>query len=106
MRYRPPAIVVPTSAVERLCVLISVTAALCLPLSAQTTAPSIPAATEANPSLSPLQVNVDAVAIDMVARDSKNRPVVDLTPADIAVSDAGNPVELSGMHLVTARSGG
>lgn len=42
----------------------------------------------------------------MVVRDKRNKPVVDLTPADIAVSDAGNPIQLTNLHLVTAQTGG
>jgi len=42
----------------------------------------------------------------MVVRDKKSRPVGDLAAADIAVSDAGTPVQLTDLHRLTAQSGG
>jgi VWFA-related protein len=44
------------------------------------------------------------IILDLVARDKKNRPVVNLNAADLSVTDGGKPVQLSGLHLVTAQS--
>ena len=52
------------------------------------------------------QANADEVAINILARTRKNKPVLNLVSSDIAVSDAGKPVQISALHLVTARSGG
>jgi VWFA-related protein len=53
-----------------------------------------------------LQSSVDAIPIDLLVHDKKNRPVLDLTGADIAVSDSGVPVQLTGLHLVTPENEG
>lgn len=49
--------------------------------------------------------NVDEVSLDMVVRDKKNKPVLDLKPQDLAVTDSGNPVKISDLRLVTGNSG-
>jgi VWFA-related protein len=83
-----------------------VCATLCVPIPAQTPAPSGQAAPAANASSPQLEASADAVSIDLVVHDKRKRPVLDLVSSDIAVSDAGNPVQLSNLHLVTAASGG
>jgi VWFA-related protein len=90
--------------VKRLCVSIAVSATLGLPVLAQTPAPSGEA--PANASSPQFHVNPDEISIDLVAHDKKNRPLLNLTPADIAASDAGAAVQLSGLHLVTPQTGG
>jgi len=52
-----------------------------------------------------VHANPDEVLIDLVVRDKKNKPVTNLSAADIKVSDAGNPVQLADLHLVTPGSG-
>ena len=47
--------------------------------------PDLPAQAQANP---------DEVLIDLVVRDKKNKPVTNLSSADLAVSDGGNAVKL------------
>jgi VWFA-related protein len=44
--------------------------------------------------------NADEVTIDLVVHDKKNKPVVDLKPADIAVSESGSAVKLSDLRLI------
>ena len=48
--------------------------------------------------------NVDEVPIDFVVRNKK-KPVLDLKPDDVVVTDDGSPVKLSGLRLVTKRTG-
>jgi VWFA-related protein len=48
--------------------------------------------------------NADEVSVDFVVRDKKNKPVLDLKPADIAVSDSGSPVKIADLRLVTGDS--
>jgi VWFA-related protein len=86
-----------------LCALIVASGTLCLVSSAQTAGPSADTATGAA-GLQP-HANPDEVSIDLVVRDKKKRPVLDLTSSDISVSDGGNPVQLADMHLVTSQSG-
>jgi len=59
----------------------------------------------ANHSNEALRASGDEVSIALVVRDKKKRPVENLTATDISVSDAGNPVQLSDLHLVTLKSG-
>jgi VWFA-related protein len=49
--------------------------------------------------------NADEVTLDLVVHDKHNKPVVDLQPADIAVSDSGSTVKISELRLVTGKSG-
>ena len=75
-------------------------------IAALTLAPTV-SANPATDSTSPSpRDHADEVSIALIARDKRKKPVDDLTSRDIAVTDAGNPVQLSGMHLVTAQSGG
>jgi VWFA-related protein len=48
--------------------------------------------------------NADEVTLDLVVRDRKNRPVLDLKPEDITVTDNGAAVKLSDLRLVNAQS--
>jgi VWFA-related protein len=45
--------------------------------------------------------SVDEVNIDMVVRNKKNKPVLDLTPGDIAVTDGGTAVKVSDLRIVS-----
>ncbi len=77
---------------------------LALPLGAQTAAASGPSAGTDTP-MTEVHANPDEVMIDMVVRDRKNRPVTNLSLADIRVSDGGNPVQLADLHLITPELG-
>jgi VWFA-related protein len=48
--------------------------------------------------------NAQEVSLDLVVRDKKNRPVVDLKPDQIAVTDNGYPVTLTSLSLVSRAS--
>jgi len=45
--------------------------------------------------------NVQEVSLDLAVHNKKNKAVLDLKPADIAVIDNGSPVEISDLHLVS-----
>jgi VWFA-related protein len=60
---------------------------------AQTTAPAAVAPT--------IVTTVDEVTLDLVVRDKKHKPVLDLKPDDIAVTDNSSTVKLSDLRLVT-----
>ena len=51
-----------------------------------------------------LSSKVDEVTLDLVAR-SKNKPVLDLRPEDLKLTDSGTPVSVSSLHLVGPESG-
>jgi VWFA-related protein len=48
--------------------------------------------------------NVEEVTLDLVAHNKKNKPILDLKPEDIAVTDNGSAVRLSDLRLVTDAS--
>jgi VWFA-related protein len=50
--------------------------------------------------------NADEVTLDMVVRGKGNKPVLDLKPGDITVTDNGAKVTLSDLRLVTGTSSG
>ena len=87
-----------------LCVCLCACASFALPLHAQRNLASGPSAP--GPDLpAQVQANPDEVLIDLVVRDKKNKPVTNLSTADLAVSDGGNAVKLDDLHLVTPQSG-
>src|SRR5215469_10705108 len=49
--------------------------------------------------------NVDEVSLDLVVKNKKNKPVLDLKPEDLAVTDGGAPVKISHLGLVSAQPG-
>jgi VWFA-related protein len=49
--------------------------------------------------------NADEVTLDLVVHDKRNKPVVDLKPEDIAVTDSGSAVKISNLRLVTGQAG-
>jgi VWFA-related protein len=61
-------------------------------------APQPPAAT------TDLTTTVDEVSLDLVVRTKRDKPVLDLKPSDLAVTDNGSPVNLADLHLVTGES--
>jgi VWFA-related protein len=58
---------------------------------------------ETAPSNSTFVKNVDEVSIDFVVRDKK-KPVLDLKPEDVVITDDGTVVKLSNLRLVTGQS--
>lgn len=67
------------------------------------TAPALTNQGSANQAPS-IITNSDEVALSLVVRDKKNKPVLDLKPGDIAVTDSGSPVKISDLRLVTGTS--
>lgn len=65
-----------------------------------------PAATPQTPAAPTIMTTVDEVTLDMVVRNKKSKPVLDLKPEDIAVSDSGKVVKLSEVRLVNGTVGG
>jgi len=47
---------------------------------------------------------VDEVNLDMVVHDKQNKPVLDLKPEDVTVTDLGPAIRLSDLRLVTGAS--
>jgi VWFA-related protein len=45
-------------------------------------------------------VTANEVSLNLVVHDKKNKPVLDLKPDDLAISDNGTPVKLNSFHLV------
>lgn len=60
-----------------------------------------PAATPQSTNSATILSSVDEVNIDMVVRNKKNKPVLDLTPADIALIDGGAQVKISDLRIVS-----
>jgi VWFA-related protein len=56
-----------------------------------------PAPTDQTPSFS---TNVDEVSLDLVVHDKHHKPILDLKPEDVVITDEGTPVKLSGFRLV------
>src|SRR5215475_5878680 len=48
-----------------------------------------------------IRTNVDEVVLDLIVRDKKGKPVTDLKPGDITVSDNGSKQKLAGFRLVS-----
>ena len=51
----------------------------------------------------PVRTTVEEVVLDMVVRDKKGKPVTDLSPSDITVSDSGTKQTLSSFRLVRGK---
>ena len=58
-------------------------------------------ASAAVPSIS---TTVDEVSLDLVARTRGGKPILDLQPSDLTITDNGKPIKLSVFHLVTGTS--
>ena len=71
-------------------------------MAAKVTSPSseAPPAPQKN-AIPTIVSNADEVTLDLVVRDQKNKPVLDLKPEDIAVADSGSAVKLSDLRLVS-----
>jgi VWFA-related protein len=52
-----------------------------------------------------IHANAAEVSLDLVVHDRKNRPVVDLKPDQIAITDNGTPVTLTSLRLVSDGAG-
>src|SRR5215472_15404441 len=55
--------------------------------------------------VAPIVTNVDEVAMDLVAHGKGKKPILDLRPEDLRVEDNGTPVKISGINLVSGKSG-
>lgn len=75
------------------------------PLCAQNDKLSGPSTPSTDAPAAQLQANPDEVLIDLVVRDKKNRPVTNLTAADVVVRDGAKEAQFSDLHLVTLQSG-
>jgi VWFA-related protein len=53
------------------------------------------------PSVPPIRKIADEVSFDLIVQGKHHKPVLDLRPSDLAVTDNGAPVDLSALHLVT-----
>jgi VWFA-related protein len=45
----------------------------------------------------------EEISLDLIVHDKKDKPVLDLKPGEIEVTDNGSPVTLSDLHLVTGK---
>ena len=93
---------------------ISLPLVLMFPAVAPAQAPSTPApqvdpvhAASATPDSSTtptINTNVDEVSLDLTVRTKHNKPVLDLQPSQLALTDDGSPVQLSSLRLVASAS--
>jgi VWFA-related protein len=80
--------------------------ALLAPLAHSQTAPATPPAAPAPQAPEPagqttsINTNADEVSLDLVVHDKRHKPIFDLKPEDIAVTDEGTPVKLNAFRLV------
>lgn len=77
------------------------------PTTSQSAAPQASARPNAAPQTTArpaIVTTVDEVTLDMVVRDKKNKPVLDLQPSDVTVTDNGSIVKLSDLRLVNGAS--
>jgi len=51
-----------------------------------------------------IKSSVDEVSVDLVVRDKKDKPVLDLKPEDLAVTDNGTAVRIASLRLVNGNS--
>ncbi len=70
------------------------------------TASQSPAAATGAEQAPNVSANVDEVSLDIVVHDRKNKPVLDLKPEDVVITDNNTPVKLLGFHLVTGPADG
>ena len=49
-------------------------------------------------------VKADEVSLDLVVHDKKQRPVLDLKPDEVAITDNGDPVKITSLRLVGSGS--
>lgn len=81
------------------------------PVPANPAATNPPASQEPNPAAGAqdsqepnIRTHVDEVSVDLVVRDKHHKPVLNLQPGDMAVTDDGTPVKLDTLHLVRGQS--
>jgi len=67
----------------------------------ETQATPVPAPPDQNPNF---HTTVNEVSLDLAVHDRRHRPVLDIKPSDLAITDDGTPVKLTGLHLVTAEA--
>ncbi len=58
-----------------------------------------------SPAGPPLSSTIDEVSFDLAIRTKHNKPVLDLEPSQLTITDAGSPVQLSSLRLVASGSG-
>jgi VWFA-related protein len=63
--------------------------------------PAVASAPEASSAASP----IEKITVDVSVRTRRHKPVFDLDPSQIAISDDGSPVRLSAFHRVDLASG-
>jgi len=63
------------------------------------------AQTTPNGDKSTIVTNANEVTVDLVVHNKKNERILDLKPADIAITDSGSAVKISDLRLVTGQSG-
>ncbi len=51
-----------------------------------------------------LKTNANEVTLDLVVRDKNRKPILDLKPEDIVITDNDVPVKLNGLRLVTGNA--
>jgi VWFA-related protein len=71
-----------------------------LPTAPTTAFPANPAAPVPMDQTPHFSANADEVSLDLVVHDKRHKPVLDLTAADIAITDDGTPVKLNAFRLV------
>jgi VWFA-related protein len=49
------------------------------------------------------EVSSDTVTLDLAVRDRHNKPVLDLRPEELSITDNGTPVKLTDLHLVDGK---
>ena len=57
----------------------------------------------AKPRMEPSLDSTDAVVLNVVVHDKKNKCVIDLKPEELAVTDDGSPVTLSSLRFVSGK---
>jgi VWFA-related protein len=67
-------------------------------------AQSTAASDTAQPTTPTLTTTVDEVSLDLVVRTKSGKPILDLKPGDVQVTDNGTPVKLSDLRLVQGPS--
>lgn len=74
----------------------------------QSAAAATPPASQSSPStpdaaaqVETLKSNVNEVTLDLVVKDKKHKPILDLKPEDLQVTDNDSPVKLTGFRLVS-----
>lgn len=62
-------------------------------------------ANSVSPGSSSLSTDIDEVSLDLTVRTKHKKPVLDLQPSQLTITDAGSPVQLTSLHLVSAETG-